>query len=609
MISNEKIASLPTSAGVYQMKGANGDILYVGKARNLRQRVRSYFVNSRDSRYQVRFLVELVVDIECIVTDTEKEALILENTLIKRYRPKYNINLRDDKTYFSLRLDMKEKFPRLTVVRKVANDNASYYGPYASATAARSVLRQLQRIFPLRHYPLEICNRRKRPCLFYQIGQCSGPCHGLISEEEYLSLAEGVALFLSGKDRDLVKKYRQKMATAAITERYEEAARYRDIIHAIETTLERQKMVTQGGDMDVVGIYREENTLTLAMLFLRGGTLVGSRNYSFSWGLDDAEAVASFLGEYYGGDVFVPSELLLPLAIPDNIGLAELLAEKKDKKVAISVPRRGIKLELVALAARNAETAAIEHRDQQGSSIRLLQELKDRLHLSRFPIRIECYDISTFQGKQSVGSRVTFVNGRPFKGGYRRYRIKNDGQTDDFGMLTEVLTRRAKRASDDPLPDLLIVDGGLGQLGVLTRVLDDLQLHGIETAALAKSRVFSDMADSEITRSTERVFRPGRKNPIILKQNSRPLLLLTQIRDEAHRFAISYHTQIRDKETLHSVLEDIPGIGRLLSRRLLLKFGSLARISEATTKEFTALPGVSEKLAAVIFAHVAKIRS
>lgn len=607
MISMETISTLPTSPGVYQMKGADGTVLYVGKARNLRQRVRSYFGNSPDSRYQVRFLIEQVTALECIVTDTEKEALILENTLIKKYRPKYNINLRDDKTYFSLRLPVNEKFPRLTVVRRVAQDNAQYFGPYASATAAREVVKQLQRIFPLRHYPLQTCTRRKRPCLFHQIGQCSAPCHGLISEEGYRSLVDGVALFLSGRDRELVSGYRKKMNEASASEKYEEAARYRDIIHAISTTLEKQKMVMNVGDIDVVGFHREGSDLVLTLLTVRAGTVTGSRNYLLSWELDDAGAVGAFLGEYYLRESFIPSEILLPFEVSEIIGLPELLAEKRGGKVAVTVPRRGLKLELVALANKNADTAFLENRTRSASDQLILEELQSRLHLNKLPKRIECYDISNFQGKQSVGSRVTFLDGKPFKEGYRRYRIKNDGHTDDFGMMSEMLSRRVKRADTDPLPDLLVVDGGLGQLGVVSRVLEELHLVGIETAALAKSRVFSDMTDIKVSRSAERVFRPGRKNPVLLRQNSRPLLLLAQIRDEAHRFAVTYHKLLRNKNTLHSVLEDIPGIGPNLSRALLTEFGSLSNIRKAKVSELASTPGISNALAEIILQKISSI--
>ncbi len=606
MITADTIRSLPTSPGVYLMKGDTGEILYVGKARNLRQRVRTYFGSSHDSRYQIRFLIERVRDLHCIVTDTEKEALILENTLIKQHRPRYNINLRDDKTYFSLRLDMKEEFPRLTIARKVARDGATYFGPYASATAARVVMKQLQRIFPLRRYPLETCRRRKRPCLFYQIRQCSGPCHGLITPAEYHSLAEGVSLFLSGRDKELVKIYRQKMAGAATSERYEEAARYRDLLRDIEMTLERQKMVTGGGDLDVVGLHQEGKLLIVALLFIRGGTLIGTRSYPFDWELDLPEALTSFLGEYYGQDLFIPAEVLLPMQLPEDCGLVDFLTERRGKKVTISVPKRGIKAELVELAFKNAANAAVEHNRKQVDTSLILKGLQERLHLTKTPHRIECYDISNFQGSYAVGSQVTFVDASPFKEGYRRYRIKGVGQADDYAMMAEVLTRRVKRAAEEPLPDLIIVDGGLGQLGILTIVMEDLGISGIEVAALAKSRVHSAPADSEVTRSAERVFRPGRKNPVVLRQNSPQLLLLAQIRNEAHRFAVTYHQQLRDRATLRSQLEEVPGVGRQLSRALLRGFGSLSGIRAATSEELATLPGVSQRIADAIISHLQK---
>ncbi len=606
MITADTIRSLPTSPGVYLMKGETGEILYVGKARNLRQRVRTYFGNSLDSRYQIRFLVERVRELDCIVTDTEKEALILENTLIKQHRPRYNINLRDDKTYFSLRLDLNEEFPRLTIARKVTRDGATYFGPYASATAARAVLKQLQRIFPLRRYPLETCRRRNRPCLFYQIRQCSAPCHGLVTPAEYRSLAEGASLFLSGRDKELVKIYRQRMAEAASSERYEEAARYRDLLRDIEVTLERQKMVTGEGDLDVVGIYNEGNLLVVALLFIRGGTLIGSRCYPFRWELELSEGLASFLGEYYGQDVFVPAELLLPMPLPEGGGLADFLTERRGKKVAISVPKRGIKSELVELASKNAANAAVEHNRKEIDSSLILKGLQDRLHLKKTPVRIECFDISNFQGAHAVGSQVTFVDAIPFKEGYRRYRIKGVQQADDFAMMAEVLTRRVRRAALEPLPDLIIVDGGLGQLGILIKVMEDLGISGIEVAALAKSRVRSAPGDSQVTRSAERIFRPGRKNPVVLRQNSPQLLLLAQIRDEAHRFAITYHQQLRDRSTLRSRLEEVPGVGRELSRVLLRGFGSLSGIRAATPEELVTLPGVSQRIAEAIVKQLKK---
>ncbi|MBI5655877.1 MAG: excinuclease ABC subunit UvrC [Geobacter sp.] len=600
MISADRIKAISTAPGVYLMKGAQGTILYVGKARNLRQRVRSYFGPSRDSRYQIRFLLEQVTDLETIVTDTEKEALILENTLIKQHRPKYNINLRDDKTYFSLRLNSAEEFPRLTVVRKVAKDGADYFGPYASASAARAVVKQLYRLFPLRHYPLETCRRRRRPCLFYQIRQCSAPCHGLISRDEYQRLVDGVALFLSGRSRDLVKSFQQSMAEAAAGQRYEEAARYRDLLRDIQITLERQKMVTRGGDLDAVGLHSEQSLLVVVLLFIRGGTVTGSRSYHFSWELDLAEAVASFLAEYYSQEVTIPDEVLLPLALPEGGGLAELLSERRGRKVLLTTPRRGIKSELVELAAKNASTAAQEYLRGSEDAHAILEELASRLHLSRLPHRIECYDISNFQGGHAVGSRVTFVGGKPDTSLYRRYRIRTVAQSDDFAMLDEVLSRRIRGSDEDPLPDLIIVDGGLGQLNILIHLLESLGISGIEAAGLAKSRVRPAPGQTDVVRSAERVFRPGRKNPIVLRQNSPPLLLLARIRDEAHRFAVSYHKKLRERENSRSLLQEVPGVGPKLSRVLLRHFGSLAEVRSATIEQISAVSGITRTVAEAV---------
>ncbi|MDD2320767.1 MAG: excinuclease ABC subunit UvrC [Geobacteraceae bacterium] len=601
----EKTDTFPTSPGVYIMRNAEQRILYVGKAKNLRVRVRSYFNPSRDARYQIRFLMARVADIDYIVTDTEKEALILENTLIKKHRPRYNINLRDDKTYFSLRMDPAEKFPRITIIRRVTRDGARYFGPYSSASAARDVLKQLYRLFPLRHYPMETCQRRKRPCLFYQLRQCSGPCQGLIAADDYRNLAEGAALFLEGKNRDLLKVLTKKMSDAAQAEKYEEAARLRDLIRAIEVTVEKQKMVTEKGDFDVLGYARQEQQLTVALLFIRGGSLIGNRNFTFPWEMDDAEGISSFLNEYYSRDEYIPTEILLPMAISEPEALEDLLSEKRGKKVAISVPRRGTKAELVQLAVKNAETTAQEQQRNQDATSTMLTELQQRLHLSALPRRIECYDISTMQGKHAVGSKVAFQDGVSRKEEYRRYRIKNITQADDYGMMHEVLTRRfSDRPAEDMLPDLILVDGGPGQLNVLVRVLEDLGITEPDAASLAKSRVESEAGGSDIRRSDERVFLPGRKNPVVLRQNSAPLLLLARIRDEAHRFAISYHKKLRSKENIGPSVEKIPGIGKKRWKKLLLHFGSLKGLQKATVKDLTEIPGISEQIATTISKHL-----
>jgi excinuclease ABC subunit C len=601
MISAAITDNFPNGPGVYLMKGADGNILYVGKARDLKKRVRSYFGSSPDSRWQIRFLMERVATIEVIVTDTEKEALILENTLIKQHRPRYNLNLRDDKTYFSLRMDMEEAFPRLTIIRKVPRDGARYFGPYASATAAREVLKELYKIFPLRHYPLQSCRSRKRPCLYYQLRQCSAPCHGRISREDYAELAHGAALFLAGKNRELVRIYRQRMAAAAAAERYEEAARFRDLIHAIELTVEKQKIVTRGGDTDIVGLYRQGEHLELSILFMRGGTIIGNRSFSCTWELDDAEGLASFLHEYYGREVYLPAEILLPLPLVEYQAFADLLSEQRGKRVIITTPHHGIKRELVDMAMKNAAQSVREKAAADGTE-GILQELQERLHLSRLPRRMECYDISNIQGQLAVGSRVVFRDGRPAKDDYRRYRIRTVGQADDFAMMREVLSRRFRRAeAEGDSPDLIVVDGGLGQLHILCAVLEELGISGVDAVALAKSRVRKGMANTEVERSDERVFLPGRKNPVVLRQNSAPLLLLARIRDEAHRFAISYHQKLRGKAALTSLLEDVPGVGPQRKKALLRHFGSLKKIREASQEELEQVPGISPALAAALW--------
>lgn len=604
MSLEDKIRQLPASPGVYLMRDAKGTIIYVGKARNLRQRVRSYFGASGDTRYHVKFLMARVADLEVMLTDTEKEALLLENTLIKQHHPRYNLDLKDDKTYFSLRLDPAEEFPRFTIVRKIPRDRARYFGPYSSASAAREVLRQITRMFPLRHYPLKSCKARRRPCLYHQIGQCSAPCHGLISKEEYAALVEGATLFLEGRSRQLVAEFKRRMAEAAAQLRYEEAARWRNLLRSIEVTVEKQKVVMQGGDSDVLGYFRDGARLELALLFIRGGVLSGSRLFGLAWELDDSEGLAAFLRQYYTADNFIPGEILLPLEIEDGAPLAELLGEVRGKRVAISRPLRGTKRELVELACKNAAAALRERAEAAASARAVLEELQQRLHLERLPRRIECYDISTIQGRHSVGSGVAFSDGRPDKANYRRYRIRDVHGQDDFAMLAEVFARRFRRdrLDRDGLPDLVVVDGGIGQLNAALEIVNGLGLGGrFGIVSLAKSRTGRDAESPDIEKSVERVFLPGRRNPVVLRQNSAPLLLLAAIRDEAHRFAIEYHRTLRSREGIASEIEQIPGIGAKRRIALLKHFGSLQRLREASAEDIAAVAGMNRATAQKLY--------
>jgi excinuclease ABC subunit C len=607
MSLEDKIRQLPASPGVYLMRDAQGEIIYVGKARSLRQRVRSYFGASGDSRYQVKFLMAKVVDIDVVLTDTEKEALLLENTLIKQHHPRYNLNLKDDKTYFSLRLDPRENFPRFTLVRKIPRDGARYFGPYASASAARDVLLQLQRMFPLRHYPLMRCMARKRPCLYHQIGQCSAPCCGLISVADYTTLVEGAMLFLEGKNQQLVAEFKRRMQQASQELRFEEAARWRNLLRSIQVTVEKQKMVTRGGDSDVLGFHRDGTRLELALLFIRGGVMTGSRQFSLTWELDDSEGVAAFLRQYYTEGVFIPEEIHLPLEIEEAAALAELLGDTKGRKVAILRPLRGVKRELVELAGKNAAAVLRERDEKQASAEAALEQLQQRLHLSRPPRRIECYDISTIQGRFSVGSGVVFSGGRSDKGQYRHYRIRQVVGQDDFAMLREVLGRRfrADTRERERLPDLVVVDGGIGQLNAVVEIIAELGMTGrFDVVSLAKSRATRDMAAETVQKSNERVFLPGRRNPVVLRQNSAPLLLLAAIRDEAHRFAIEYHRKLRGKQGIASGIDQIPGIGAKRRTALLKHFGSLQRLKEAGVAEIESVDGMNRAVALKVYEYL-----
>ncbi|MBC7962982.1 MAG: excinuclease ABC subunit UvrC [Steroidobacteraceae bacterium] len=604
MSLEDKIRQLPASPGVYLMRDDAGTIIYIGKARSLRQRVRSYFKASGDSRYHVKFLVARVTDIDVLLTDTEKEALLLENTLIKQHHPRYNLNLKDDKTYFSLRLDTRDEFPRFTLVRKMPRDGARYFGPYASASAAREVLRQLTRIFPLRHYPLAACKARKRPCLYNQIGQCSAPCHGLITKKDYLALVEGAMLFLEGKGRQLVAEFKRRMTEAAAGMYYEEAARWRNLLRSIQITVEKQKVVLRGGDSDVVGFHRQGNRIELAILFIRGGVLSGSRLFSLGWELEDAAGIAAFLQQYYTAEVFIPGEIFLPLQIEHAAALVELLEELKGSKVSITCPQRGTKRELVELACKNSESAVRERDEATASAATTLAELRQRLHLIRLPARIECYDISNIQGRFSVGSGVTFRDARPDKRNYRRYRIRTVEGQDDFAMLREIFSRRFRKDNIEKngLPDLVVVDGGIGQLNAALEIVNELGLAGgFDLVSLAKSRTARDAAADTVLKSDERVFLPGRKNPVVLRQNSTPLLLLAAIRDEAHRFAIEYHRKLRGTEGIASGIDAIPGIGPKRRTALLKKFGSLQRLQEAGLDEFAEVEGMNRSIAGKLY--------
>jgi excinuclease ABC subunit C len=598
----EKLEATPARPGVYLLKDKHGKVIYVGKAKNLRTRVRTYF-RGGDERSQVRFLMQRVADLETLVTTNDKEALILENNLIKQYKPRYNIRLKDDKSYVSVKVTMQDPWPRIFVTRKIVKDGSKYFGPYHSAWSVRETLDTIRKVIPLRTCSDPVFRNRSRPCLEYQIKRCLGPCCLPVDPAVYQQHLREALLLLEGKSQQLVRQLGDDMRRAADDLRFEDAARLRDRIRAIERTQERQQVVSHwGGDQDVFGLYREGGFIEAEVLFVRQGKLTGNQVYRFEdFEFPDAEVLEALLTQFYQGDRYVPDEILLPADLEDAEVRAEYLGERKGRRVEIFRPQRGDKVRLVEMAAENAQQSFRERQDADRKHERMAEELQRKLHLRNAPKRIECFDISNMQGRLAVGSMVTFDEGEPDKSRYRRFRIKTVPGADDFRMMYEVLQRRFARAKErNDYPDLLVVDGGKGQLNVALTVLRELAIDEVDAVGLAKMRVERAPQSAQVARSEERVFLPGRKNPVVLRRNSTALFLLQRVRDEAHRFAITYHRQLRRTERLRSVLDSISGVGSGRRKALLRHFGSVQRIREASLEAIAEVPGISTLLATQI---------
>ena len=595
----EKLLSLPTGPGVYLMKDRSGGVVYVGKAVNLRSRVRSYFNRgSGDSRAFIPLLEHLLGDIETLVVNTEKEALLLENELIKKYKPRFNVQLRDDKNFICLRFDVAHPFPRIEIVRRVAKDGARYFGPYASASSIRETLRILNRYFQLRTCTDHVLGHRTRPCLVHQIGRCSAPCVYEVSRSVYRENVDEAMLFLEGKADQLVERLRLRMKDASQSLMFEEAARLRDQLIAMERSLERQKVAgSEAIDQDIFSLYREADRIIIYALFVRRGRMTGGRSFMFSGQeFPDGELLESFINLYYGEGNLIPKEILLSLEPEGAEGLSELLSEKKGERVRVLTPQRGEKLELVRISEQNARQAFLEQKQSKEETLAILERLKDRLSLARLPRRMECFDISHFQGSTMVASQVAMVDGELDKAHYRHFRIKTVQGQDDFASMYEVLSRRLKRSqTEGEMPDLLIIDGGKGQLGAAYAAMKDTGVLNVDVVGLAKSRVTQD------EKSPERVFILNRKEPIVLSQTSAELFLLTRLRDEAHRFAITFQQRMMRRRNFQSVLEDIAGIGDKRKKALLRHFGSLKRVRDAPLAELSKVEGVGNSAAKRIF--------
>jgi excinuclease ABC subunit C len=596
----EKIRTMPPNPGVYLMKDDAGKVLYVGKAASLARRVRDYFGPNAKLHAMTPGLMPHVRDVDYIITDNEVEALILENNLVKRHKPRYNVKLKDDKRYPYLKVT-SETFPRISMIRTVERDGAKYFGPYVHAKATRQTLKEITKAFPIRTCDLNIEEGKTnhRPCLDFHIGRCLGPCAGFVDKEEYQEVCKGVCLFLKGNGKIILKELAEKMKAAASQLDFERAAQIRDRIEGIQRILEKQKVSSSDGeDQDVIGFYQKADEACVQIFMVRGGKLM-DREHFFLTGREEsspAEILTAFVEQYYQDASFVPGVVILQNDLEMPEAIKAWLETKRGASVNFHVPQRGKKLNMVQMAARNAKDILEREKDQTVFKMDdnpSLIGLRDILSLPRQPHRIDAFDISNLGGSMAVGSMVVFQDGKPEKSEYRRYRIRTVEGQDDFAMMREVITRRFRRALEEqtPLPDLVLVDGGKGQLNAALAALEDLGLED-------KQPIIG------LAKKFEHIFLPGESDPIILSNRDAVLHLIQRIRDEAHRFAVAYHRKLREKKTTMSVLDYIPDIGPKRKQSLIQHFGSIDRIREASIDELRSVRGITQKIAEDIHKHL-----
>ena len=582
----EQLKLLPTNPGVYLMKNEQAKIIYVGKAINLKNRVKSYFQSSKNHSPKVKSMVEKISDFEYIITANEIEALILECNLIKKYRPKYNISLRDDKTYPYIKVTLNEDYPTVSITRKILKDGAKYFGPYTSAGAVHEVLNLLKKLFQIRS-----CRQMntKRPCLEFHIKRCLAPCTGRVAKSEYREMIKSLCLFLEGRNEVVLKELTSRMQIAAENFQFELAAKLRDQVLAIEKISAKQNIIIGSSDQDIIGLARKADEACIQIFFIRSGKMIGRDHFLLNGTEDETDSALlnAFLEQYYNKATFIPKEILLPAEIENEEILSAWLSQKKNAKVSFGLPQRGVKKEMVLMANDNAvvvlEEQMIKNSAGLEQTVGAMKDLGRYLRMEKELKRIECFDISHIQGSETVASMVVFSNGAPDKQEYRRYKLKSvEGKPDDFKSMQEVVGRRY-RQSDGIMPDLIIIDGGKGQLNSALEIIRALGHYQIPVVGLAKQ--------------FEYVFLEGQSEPVILPPNSKALYLIQRIRDEAHRFAITYHRKLRHKRNLVSVLDHIEGVGPTRRKALWDAFGSIAEIKKAKITDLTAVPGISENIA------------
>jgi len=610
MVTSEDLKILPDKPGVYLMKDADGNVLYVGKAVSLKNRVRSYFQSSRNLSLRIQSMVKQVDRVEYITTDSEVEALVLECNLIKEKRPKYNIRLRDDKQYPWVKVTLQETYPQVYITRSLKQDGSKYYGPYTNVTALRDTVKLLRQIFPLRDCRYDLDRERvPRPCLNYHIKRCLAPCAGMVSSVTYREMIRQVCLFLEGRQGELAERLKREMEEAAEKREYEKAAVLRDRLRHVQAIMEKQKVVSETPeDLDVFGIAQDRAGSVVQVFQVREGKLVGREYFILPEGEESSlsEVLEEFITRYYDGSAFIPKEILLPVDLEGRESIAEWLGRQRGSKVKLRIPKKGDKLQLVEMARENAgillEQERNREKQRQNYVTEILEELQNVLEMNRIPQRIEGFDISNIQGTDAVASMVVFEDGMPKGSDYRRFKIRTVEGPNDFAMMQEAVRRRFRKGLEErqhvatengkfaKFPDLLLIDGGKGQLSAVMEVLEELGLTHLYVIGLAKQE--------------EEIFLPHREEPIRLSRRSQALMLLQRVRDEAHRFAVTYHKSLRTKRTLSSGLDGVPGIGPKKKQALMKRFGSLKRIREASVEELMQVPGISQELAEAVKEHL-----
>lgn len=586
----EKLALLPHNPGVYIMKDGKGKIIYVGKAISLKNRVTQYFRQNSSHSAKVRAMVARIEDFETILTGTEVEALILECNLIKKHRPKYNISLKDDKTYPYLKVTLQDTYPRVYITRRVQRDGGKYFGPYTNATALHETLKLLKRLFPIRSCKTM---ESKRPCLEYHIKRCLAPCADKISREEYMVMIDDIVMFLEGRTEHVEKSLEQRMLQAADKLEFEQAGRLRDQLLAVQKISEKQRIVTGVGDQDAIGMARSGIGVCMQIFYVRSGKMVGRDHFLLDGSDDETDEalLRAFLKQYYNQATFIPREILLPMEILEQELLEEWLEKQKNAKVILAVPKRGTKRDIVEMAIGNAKKALEDEsariKQTEAQTIGAVLDLGKYLGLSRPPYRMECFDISHIQGSETVASMVVFEGGAPKKSDYRRFKIRSaEGKPDDFKSMREVTERRYGKA-DAEMPDLIIIDGGKGQLSSACEIIRGAGHITVPVVGLAKR--------------FEEVYREGESDPVILPRSSQALYLIQRIRDEAHRFAITYHRKLRNKRNLVSILDNVEGIGPKRRKILLEHFGNIEKIKQASVAEMADLDGMNTPSAEAVY--------